>query len=203
MVESVDAGCMGHINKNDWCAVNKAPGRNRSRECILYWSVRTARAHAALLVTDGFLFRRVLPRQRGIQKKDRTNGLHRRDAENAPELAGSRKWHWAPCRSYYPGNIFAQTWQVGLTYEKEHSEIYCAASNHPPRCTRGTISKNGEGGILTQPLSPSCHVFSNLHDNRINTGAFYDLAYFNCFYCLIRLGPNSDRNRHQATQWML
>src|SRR6266404_1522018 len=97
MVESVDAGRMGHINKNDWCAVNKAPGRNRSRECILYWSVRTARAHTALLVTDGFLFRRVLTRPRGIQKKERTNGLHCGDAGNAPQLAGSREWHWAPC----------------------------------------------------------------------------------------------------------
>src|SRR6266851_7950173 len=93
MVESVDAGCMGHINKNDWCPVNKAPGRNRSRECILYWSVRAARAHAALLVTDRFLFRRVLPRQRGIEKKDRTNGLHCGNAGNAPKLAGSREWH--------------------------------------------------------------------------------------------------------------
>src|ERR1700704_1904750 len=133
MVESVDAGCMSHINKNDWCAVNKAPGRNWSRECILYWSVRAARAHAALLVRDGFLLRRVLPRQRGIQKKDRTNGLHCGDTGNAPELAGSREWHWAPCRSYCPGYILAQSRQVGLTYGKEHSEIYRTASNHPPR----------------------------------------------------------------------
>ncbi len=29
----------------------------------------------------------------------------------------------------------------------------------------------------------------------MNIGHFYDLAYFNCFHCLIRLSPNSDRNR--------
>src|SRR5437016_8109174 len=136
MVEFVDAGCMGHINKNDWCSVNKAPGRNRSRECILYWSVRAARAHAALLVTDGFLFRRVLLRQPGILKKDRTNGLHRGGAENAPRLAGSQGWHQAPCRSYYARSIFAQSWRSVLTYGKEHSKIFWAASNHPPRHTK-------------------------------------------------------------------
>jgi len=40
-----------------------------------------------------------------------------------------------------------------------------------------------EGGILTQPLLASYHVFSNLHENRMNTGDFYGLLCCNCFNC--------------------
>src|SRR6266403_2234162 len=123
MVESVDAGCMGHINKNDWCPVNKAPGRNRSRECILYWSVRTARAHAALLVTDRFLFRGVLLSQSGVQKQRHTNGLYCGRAEKAPRLAGSGGWHQAPSGSFNPKGIFAQSWRAGLTHGEEDGRV--------------------------------------------------------------------------------
>src|SRR5260221_7251670 len=69
-----------------------------------------------------------------------------------------------------------------------------------------TYGGGREGGILTPAYSLSYHLFSNMHENRINIGDIYDLAYFNCFHCLIRLGSNSDQNRHQrhqATQWML
>jgi hypothetical protein len=44
-----------------------------------------------------------------------------------------------------------------------------------------TYRNGGEGVILTQPLSPSCHVFSNMHDNRMNIGDFYDPSSFNSF----------------------
>src|SRR2546429_4479853 len=54
-MEYGDTGCMRHIGKNDQCAVNKAPGRNRSRKCVLHRSVGAARAYAALLVPDGLL----------------------------------------------------------------------------------------------------------------------------------------------------
>jgi len=37
------------------------------------------------------------------------------------------------------------------------------------------------GGILTQPLSPSYHVFSNMHEHRMGIGDFYDLAFFKSF----------------------
>ncbi len=89
MMESVDAGFMGKIDKNDRCAVNKTSGRNRSRKCVLHWSMRAARAHAALLATEGFLFRWILLRQHGIQKKERTNGLHCGGARNTLRLVGS------------------------------------------------------------------------------------------------------------------
>src|SRR2546426_425375 len=118
-MESVDAGRMGHINKNDWCAVNKAAGRNRSRKCILHWSVRAARAHAALLATDGFLFHWFLLRQPGVQKQRRTNRLHRGRPEKAPRLAGSREWHDAQFESFNPMGIFAQSRRAGLTNGKE------------------------------------------------------------------------------------
>ena len=36
-------------------------------------------------------------------------------------------------------------------------------------------------GILTQSLSASYHLFSNLQENRMNIGDFYDLAYCNHF----------------------
>jgi len=35
--------------------------------------------------------------------------------------------------------------------------------------------------ILTQPLLPSYHVFSEMHENRMNIGHFYDLAFSNSF----------------------
>lgn len=39
----------------------------------------------------------------------------------------------------------------------------------------------GEGGILTPARKASYHVFSNLHETRMNTGDFYDLSLFNSF----------------------
>ena len=41
----------------------------------------------------------------------------------------------------------------------------------------------GEGGILTLSLWASYHVFSNLHENRMNIGDFYRLSFFNSFNC--------------------
>ena len=37
--------------------------------------------------------------------------------------------------------------------------------------------------ILTQSFSPTYHVFSKMQENRINTGAFYGLAFWNSFNC--------------------
>ena len=61
----------------------------------------------------------------------------------------------------------------------------------PYNCTLSDVRKGasrdfgialGEsGGILTQPLSSSYHLFSNLHGNRVNIGDFNDLACFNSF----------------------
>jgi hypothetical protein len=48
---------------------------------------------------------------------------------------------------------------------------------------RAILGIGGEGGILTQPLSPSYHVFSDMHKDRINIGDFCDLACFNSFNC--------------------
>ena len=44
-----------------------------------------------------------------------------------------------------------------------------------------TYRNGGEGGILTLALWPSYHVFSNMHENHMNIGGFYDLACFNSF----------------------
>jgi hypothetical protein len=41
----------------------------------------------------------------------------------------------------------------------------------------------GEAGILTLSLWASYHVFSNLHENRMNIGDFYLLSFFNSFNC--------------------
>ena len=68
-------GRMRYIDKNDWCAVNEASGRNWPRKCILHRSVRPACAHAALRVRDGFLFGGVLLGQTGAQKQRQTNDL--------------------------------------------------------------------------------------------------------------------------------
>lgn len=56
------------------------------------------------------------------------------------------------------------------------------------------------GGILTLALFVSYHAFSNMHENCMNTGDFYDLAYFNCLSYFIRLGQISGLNRHQRHQ---
>jgi len=47
----------------------------------------------------------------------------------------------------------------------------------------GKIRYGGEGGILTQSLSASYHLFSDIHDNRMDIGDFYDLAFCSCFNC--------------------
>ena len=46
-----------------------------------------------------------------------------------------------------------------------------------------TYRNGGEGGILTQPLLVSYHVFNNMHENRMNIGDFHGLACFNSFNC--------------------
>ena len=56
------------------------------------------------------------------------------------------------------------------------------------------------GGILTQPLLSSYHVFNNMHQNRMNIGDFYDLACFNSLSYFNCLGPISRSNRHQRHQ---
>ena len=63
-----------------------------------------------------------------------------------------------------------------------------------------TYRSGGEGGILTQPLLLSYHVFSNFHENRINTSDFYDLAFFNSFNPFALIAPISGQNRHQRYQ---
>jgi hypothetical protein len=56
-------------------------------------------------------------------------------------------------------------------------------------CVRaGPQSNGGEGGILTQSVFLSYHLFSNLHDNRINTGDFCGLDSFNSFNYKLSLG---------------
>src|SRR6266576_2538660 len=67
---------MRYIDENDRRAVNKAPGRNRSRKWVLHRSVRAARAYAALLASDGLLFRGILLGQPGAQKQRHTNGWY-------------------------------------------------------------------------------------------------------------------------------
>lgn len=47
--------------------------------------------------------------------------------------------------------------------------------------TIGRLRVGFEGGILTQSLLPSYHLFSNIRETRMNTGDFYDLAFCNSF----------------------
>jgi len=89
-MEYVETSRMRYFNENDRRAVNKAPGRNRSRKWVLHRSVRAARAYAALLASDGLLFRGILLGQPGAQKQRHTNGGYCGCEEYAPKLAGSR-----------------------------------------------------------------------------------------------------------------
>ena len=115
MMEYVETSRMRYINENDRRAVNKAPGRNRSRKWVLHRSVRAARAYAALLASDGLLFRGILLGQPGAQKQRHTNGWYCGCEEYAPKLAGSRGWHQAPSGSFNPKDIFTQSWRTRLT----------------------------------------------------------------------------------------
>ena len=101
-MEYVETSRMRYINENDRRAVNKAPGRNRSRKWVLHRSVRAARAYAALLASDGLLFRGILLGQPGAQKQRHNNGGYCGCEEYAPKLAGSRGWHQAPSGSFDP-----------------------------------------------------------------------------------------------------
>jgi hypothetical protein len=48
-----------------------------------------------------------------------------------------------------------------------------------------TYRSGGEGGILTLALLLSYHLFSNLHENRMNIGDFYGLAFCNSLSAII------------------
>ncbi len=89
-MEYVNASGVRCVDKNDRGTVNEAPGRDRSRKCVLHRSVRPSRAHAALLALDRSLFWEILLRPTGIQKQSQTNGLQQRCAEKIPKLTGSR-----------------------------------------------------------------------------------------------------------------
>ncbi len=58
----------------------------------------------------------------------------------------------------------------------------------------------GYGGILTLAYSLSYHLFSNMHEIRVNIGDFYDFAFFNSFNCSAYIAPISAQNRHQRHQ---
>src|SRR5713101_9250552 len=58
----------------------------------------------------------------------------------------------------------------------------------------------GEGGILNQALELSCHVFSNMCENRMDIGDFHGLACCNCFYPSAWIVLISNSNRHQRHQ---
>src|SRR5216684_2535417 len=157
MMKFVDPGRMGHVDKNDWCAVNEASGRNRSRKSVLHWSVRASRAHAALLIRDGFLFCWFLLGKRGIQKKSGTNGLHCSGAREAPRLTGSRGWHQAPAQSCYPRSIFAQSRRAGLTDGRNIKNSGGEGGIRTPG--RGFSPYNG---LANRPIKPLWHLSSNV-----------------------------------------
>jgi hypothetical protein len=55
-------------------------------------------------------------------------------------------------------------------------------------------------GYSPWPLSLSYHLFSNMHENRIQIRDFRHLACFNCLSCFVRLGLISALDRHQRHQ---
>src|SRR6266699_1866600 len=115
MMEYVETSRMRYINENDRRAVNKAPGRNRSRKWVLHRSVRAARADAALLASDGLPSRGILFGPPGAKQQHPTNRWYCGCEAYAPKLAGSRGWHQAPSGSFNPKDIFTQSWRTRLT----------------------------------------------------------------------------------------
>ena len=58
------------------------------------------------------------------------------------------------------------------------------------------------GGILIQLLRASCHLFSNMHEKRMNTGDFSDFYYFNSIKivsCLVLILALNRHQRHQGS----
>jgi hypothetical protein len=65
-----------------------------------------------------------------------------------------------------------------------------------------SLMVGGEGGILTQSLRASCHLFSNMHEKRMNTGDFSDFYYFNStkiFSYLVLIFALNRHHRHQGS----
>jgi hypothetical protein len=63
-----------------------------------------------------------------------------------------------------------------------------------------TYRSGGEGGILTQSLIASYHLFSNMHEKRMNTDDFPYFYYFNSTKIFIWLVLIFALNRHQRHQ---
>jgi hypothetical protein len=64
---------------------------------------------------------------------------------------------------WWKGVITARYWMLGKT------------------CRERGVALGESGGILTQPLLSSYHLFSNMHETSMNIGDFYDLYSFNSF----------------------
>ncbi len=52
MVKLIQASRVGDIREDNGCVIEKAAGRNRTRQRILDWSVRHAGAHPGLLTRN-------------------------------------------------------------------------------------------------------------------------------------------------------
>ena len=63
-----------------------------------------------------------------------------------------------------------------------------------------TYRTGGEGGILTLAAFVILHLFSDMHENRMEIRDFCHLACFNCLSCFVRLGLISALDRHQRHQ---
>lgn len=99
-----------------------------------------------------------------------------RSAASSPAIS---EWHFSDGRQWAKPSALAFFSLSGRTLPLEHG---------------------GEGGILTQPLSLSYHLFSNMHEIRMDIDDFYDLACINSLSYFICLGPIPAPNRHQRHQ---
>jgi hypothetical protein len=91
--------------------------------------------------------------------------------------------------------VFARRVPLQLLYrERPNGNTYVSGLD--------ILNYGGEGGILAQSLRPSCHLFSNMHEKRLNTGDFSDFYYFNStkiFSCLVLIFALNRHQRHQGS----
>jgi len=79
----------------------------------------------------------------------------------------------------YPETEFWETAPL-LSPNVELSRALGSVGRITGYCQR-RIGLRESGGILTQPLLPSCHLFSNMRENGMNTDDLYILNLFNSF----------------------
>lgn len=124
---------------------------------------------------------------------EQRSGLHGRTSE--------RRWSQPPaaCRGTPPDHVL-----LGRDSGKRGDTKDFASRQ---RAVESRLDKGKSNLIVAErvgcspwPLSLSYHLFSDIHENRMEIRDFCHLTRFNCLSCFVRLGLISALDRHQRHQ---